>query len=236
MTAPVTSGTSAPTVEQDWATWGRENARKLLITGGVLVGLVGGGWLYLSSEQRKESFASQALANARSSAEAGNLPLAARDLASVVQRFGGTKSADAAFILLSQVRLFQGQRDTAVAGLQQFVRSRHPDYVKASAYGLLGGGLEDQNKQREAGDAYRQAAAAAPLDFLKAEYLIDAGRALAAGGDTTGARAALAEVLEKYAELDQAAEARVRMAEIGGTVPPPPTPRRTPAGRRPAAG
>lgn len=218
--------------EQDWAAWGKENARKLAIGGAALGVVVVGSWLYVTSQQRKEAFASQALTNARSSAEAGNLPLAARDLASVVQRYGGTRAAAEAFILLSQIRLLQGQRDTAVAALQQFVRSRHPDYMKASAYGLLGGGLEDQNKLREAGEAYRQAADAAPQDFLRAQYLIDAGRALAAAGDTAGARAAYGEVLDKYGELDQAQEARVRLAEIGGTVPTPVRPRQrgSPAG------
>lgn len=235
MTAPVTSGTTVSMAERDWAAWGKENARKLAVAAGVLGVVVAGSWLYVTSEQRKEAFASQALTSARSSAEAGNLPLAARDLAVVVQRYGGTRSADEAFILLNQIRLLQGQKDTAVAALQQFVRSRHPDYMKASAYGLLGGGLEDQNKLRDAGEAYRQAASAAPQDFLKAQYLNDAGRALAAAGDTTGARAVYEEVLDKYAELDQAQEARVRMAEIGGTVPTPPKPVRQQQ-RQPPAG
>lgn len=234
MTAPVT-GSTVSVAQQDWEAWAKENARKLAIGAGLVAAIVGGSWLYVVSSQRKEAFASQALTSARSSAESGNLPLAARDLAGVVQRFGGTRAADEAFILLNQIRLLQGQRDSAVAALQEFVGARHPDYMKASAYGLLGGGLEDENKPREAGEAYRQAAAAAPLDFLRAQYLIDAGRALAVAGDTAGARTALAEVLEKYAELDQAAEARVRMAEIGGTVPPPPKTRRG-QGLRPRAG
>lgn len=232
MTAPVSSGTSASAADQDWAAWGKENARKLMIASGAVIVLGAGGWLYVTSQQRKEEFASQALTSARGSAEAGNLPLAARDLATIVQRFGGTRSADEAFILLNQIRLLQGQGDSAIAALQQFVRARHPDYMKASAYGLLAGGLEDENKLREAGDAYRQAAGAAPLDFLRAQYLIDAGRAFAAVGDTTAARAALGEVLDKYGALDLAAEARVRMAEIGGTVPAPPPPDRSNQGRR----
>ncbi len=236
MTAPVPSGPSASAAEQDWAAWGKENGRRLTIAGVAVVVLGAGAWLYVTSQQRKEEFASQALTGARGSAEAGNLPLAARDLATVVQRFGGTRSADEAFILLNQIRLLQGQRDSAIAALQQWVRSRHPDYMKASAYGLLAGGLEDENKLREAADAYRLAAGAAPHDFLKAQYLIDAGRAFAAAGDTTAARAALGEVLDKFGALDQAAEARVRMAEIGGTVPPPPPPERNSQGRRPGAG
>jgi len=96
--------------------------------------------------------------------------------------------------------------------------------VLASAYGLLGSGLEDAGRPAEAAEAYRQAAAKAELDFLKATYLLDAGRAASLAGDTAAAKASYQELLTKYGTLDQSAEARVRMAEIGGEVPPMPKP------------
>jgi tetratricopeptide (TPR) repeat protein len=230
MSAPETTGTKAGTPisreDRDWMEWLQQHGRTAAFLAGAVVVVAAGVWLYVSSEARKESFASQALTQARASAESGNLPLAASDLNRLVDRFGGTAAADEAVILLNQIRLLQGQRDAAVQALQQFVRGGHADHVKASAYALLGGGLEDQGKIREAGNAYQEASRAARLDFLKAQYLLDAGRTLAASGDTAGARASYAEVLQKYGELSQAAEARVRMAEMGGEVPPPPKPRR----------
>jgi tetratricopeptide (TPR) repeat protein len=218
MTAP-SAGIAARLESFDLGEYAKKNTRTLSILGGAVFIVAAGLWLYVQSARRKEAFAQQALGQARVSAESGNLPLAASDLARLVERFGGTHAADEAVVMLAQVRLVQGQRDVAINDLQRFVRSRHPAYVKASAYGLLGNGLEDAGKLREAGEAYRQAAAAAALDFLKATYLLDAGRALTAAGDTTGARAAYGEVLSKYGLLDQSTEARVRMAEIGGVVP-----------------
>lgn len=230
MSAPETSGTRSgtqlPPVEGDWTEVLQRHGRTLAIGAGVLVVIAASVWLYVSSSQRKEMFAATALTQARASAEAGNLPLATSDLQRLIDRFSGTSAADEAVVLLNQIRLIQGQKDPAVAALQSFVRGDRPDHVRASAYALLGGGLEDQGKLREAGAAFREAARAARLDFLKAQYLIDAGRTLAAAGDTAAARAAFGEVLERYGELDQAAEARVRMAEIGGEVPPPARPRR----------
>ena len=220
MTAP-SEGIGSRLEEFDLAAFATRNARSLAIGGGALLLLVAAAWLWNTSARRKEAFAAQALGQAKVAAESGNLPLAASDLARLVERFGGTRAADEAIILLSQVRLLQGQRDVAINGLQQFVRERHPDHVLTSAYALLGNGLEDEAKLREAAAAYRQAAAHASLDFLKASYLIDAGRVLAAAGDTAGARAAYGQLLEKHGDLDQAAEARVRMAEIGGAVPEP---------------
>lgn len=215
--AETTPGTTQEA--RDWGEWLAQNTRTVLIGVGVVAVLAAAFWWYRASVARKEAFASQALEQARAAAEAGNLPLAASDLARVVDRFAGTKAGDQAAILLAQVRLTQGQVTEAVNGLQSFVNGRHPDFVKASAYVLLGNGLEDQGKLREAGDAYRRASESARLDYLKATYLIDASRALSAAGDTAGARSALAEVLEKYGELDQSSEARVRMGELGGQAP-----------------
>jgi predicted negative regulator of RcsB-dependent stress response len=207
----------------DLGEWFRENGRSAAITASLVAAAVVGTWLYMASQKRKEEFASQALMQARGEAESGNLPLAATDLTRLIERFGGTNSADQAVILLNQTRLVQGQRDIAVNALRQFVSGRHSEDVKASAYALMGGALEDAGKSREAAEAFRQASQNVRLDFLKAQYLIDAGRAFTAAKDTVAARTAYREVLMKFGRLDQAAEARVRMAEIGGVVPPAPT-------------
>lgn len=207
----------------DWAQWFARNSRNLTIVGSVVAIAALGFWWYHASSVRKETFASMALEQARGSAEAGNLPLAASDLAKVYEQYKGTRAADQAALILASVRLLQGQNQVAVSGLQEFLKGSHPNYVEASAYGMLGGGLEQLGRDREAGQAYQRAADKADLDFMKAQYLIDAGRSLALGRDSAGAKAVLGTVLKKYGNLQQAAEARVRMAELGGAVPPPPT-------------
>jgi hypothetical protein len=219
------SDVAAPeTPRRDWQDWARTNIRRIGIGAAVVVVVAGSIVAYVASERNKEAFAGQALSQAWGTVEAGNMALAASDLTRLVERYGGTRAADEAFILLSELRLLGGQTDVAVRTLQQFVAKRHPKYFMASAYSLLGGGLEDQSKFADAGRAYREASAAARLGFLKAQYLVDAGRAFALAHDTASAKAALGEVLSRYGELSQAAEARVRMGEIGGEVPPEPEP------------
>lgn len=206
--------------DESFADFLQKNGKKLAIGAAVLAVIAAGVWLYQSSAKRKEAFASEQLMAARASAEAGNLPLAASDLTRLIDRYKGSKAADEGAILLNQIRLVQGQRDVAINALQQFVRESHDDHVMASAYGLLAGGLEDQGKVKEAGDAYKLGAEHADLDFLKAQMLIDAGRAYTAAGDTAAAKQAYGQVLERFPRIDQAVEARVRMGEIGGVVPP----------------
>jgi tetratricopeptide (TPR) repeat protein len=220
MGAPLPSGT-VPVAQRDWGVWFKEHARQVGYAAGAVAVLAVAVWLYVTSQARKQAYADEALGQARATAEAGNLPLAANDLARLIDRYGGTRAADEAGVLLNEVRLLQGQgqTDIAVKDLQAFVQKSHPKYVLASAWSLLGGGLENQRKFRDAAEAYRHAAEQAPHDFLKAQYLLDVGRVLAAGGDSAGARAAYGEVLDKYGELAQAAEARVRLGEVGGTAP-----------------
>ena len=221
MTSPVVDNE-----DLDFGEWVEKHGRKALIGLTVVLVIAGAIWLYMASARRKEAFASAELARARTTAEQGNLPLAANDLTRLSEQFSGTRAGDEASVLLAQIRLLQGQRDMAVTALQEFVQGNHTDDSKASAYALLGGGLEDQGKIREAGEAYRRASETAPVDFLKASYMLEAGRAFTAAADTAQARRAYEFVLTNYGELDQAAEARVRMAEIGGTVPPPPPAKR----------
>ena len=218
MGAPLPTGMT-PAAQRDWGEYFRTHAREVAYgaTAVVIVGVAI--WLYVTSEMRKQAFADQALGQARAEADAGNLPLAANDLTRLVERYGGTRAADDAVVLLDDVRLLMGQTEVAVQDLRKFVAKGHSKDILASGWSLLGGGLESQRKFREAAAAYRKVAEVATHDFLRAQGLLDAGRVLTAAGDTAGARAAYGELLEKYGELSQAAEARVRMGEVGGTVP-----------------
>ena len=220
MGAPLQTG-PGPAASRDWGQWALEHTRQLVYGAAAVVVLIAAVWLYVTSERRKEAFASQALSAARTDAESGNLPLAANDLSRLIDRFGGTRAADEAVILLNQVRLIEGggQVSLVVADLQKFVRGSHPDYVLASAWSLLGGALEQQGKYKDAAQAYTEAATVATHDFLKAEYLLDRGRTLAIAGDSAGARSAYAEVVEKYGALAQSQEARARLGQLGGTLP-----------------
>ena len=228
MGAPLQTG-PGPVAARDWGQWAVEHTRQLVYAAAGIVVVIAAVWLYVTSERRKEAFAAQALDAARTDAESGNLPLAANDLSRLIDRYGGTRAADEAEILLNQVRLMEGEGQVSlvVSDLQSFVKGHHPDYVLASAWALLGGALEQQDKFRDAASAYGEAIKTATHDFLKAEYLLDRGRTLAVAGDSADARAAYSEVLEKYGQLGESQEARVRLGELGGTVP---VPREKPAG------
>jgi outer membrane protein assembly factor BamD (BamD/ComL family) len=202
---------SAPAAARPWY---RDRTKQLIAIGAAVLALALIGWLVVKSQARKEEFAAQRLNQAREAAEAGNLPLASSELQKLMQDFKGTDAATEAVITLNQVRMVNGQSELAAVGLRDFLAAKpNPKYV-APAYGLLGAALENAQKWSDAGDAFSNAAKAADLEYLKARYLVDAGRAYREAGKTAQAIAAYREIIQKYPKSSSFTEAQVRLAEL----------------------
>ena len=173
----------------------------------------------LSTKRRAEEIASRNLAGARFAFDNQNLPLAASELAKVVEDYSGTNAAQEGRLLLANVRLLQGQPPQAVAVLKDYAGGAGRPY-RAQAYSLLGAAYENMGRTREAGDAYEKGSAAARLDFLKAQLLADAGRAWTTAGDTARAVADYRRIVQEFSKEAAATEAKVRLAELTkGSIP-----------------
>ncbi len=98
--------------------------------------------------------------------------------------------------------------------LREFLAKNPKPEFAAPAYGLLGAALENAHKWPDAGEAYASASQAADLDYLKARYLVEAGRAYREAGKLKEAEAAYREVIQKYPKTSSLTEARVRLAEL----------------------
>lgn len=209
---PQTATASSPrSVATKWLT-GQRN-RYTLIGGTVaLVALIG--WLVIMSGRRKELFGARALDQATAIAEQGNLPLAASELQKVTTTYSGTVAAQEAVIRLNQVRLVNGQSELAVVGLQDFIKSSPDPQFMTTAYGLLGRALENSKRPGEAAAAYLNAASTADIDYLKAEHLLDAGRAYLSAGDKAKAIEAYQRISRDYPKSSSRIEADVRLAEL----------------------
>lgn len=196
--------------------WYRDRKRLLgaVVVAVLLLGVVG--WAVWTSGQRKAQFAARSLNQARAAAEAGNLPLASSELQRLIETYRGTDAATEAVITLNQVRLVNGQSELAAVGLRDFLATKPPQKYQAPANGLLGTALENSKRPAEAAEAFLSASRAADLDYLKARYLIDAGRAFRTAGNTKEAESAYREVIEKHAKSTSFTEAQVRLAELTG--------------------
>ena len=185
-------------------------------TGWVVTALTVGAVLFVwtvSSNRRSETIAGRQLQGARYAFENQNLPLAASELARIIENYSGTNAAAEGRLLLGQVRLLQGQPQQAVDLLRDFAPSAGAAY-RAQAYGLLGAAYENLGRSREAAEAYQTGADRARLDFLKAQMLSDAGRAWVVAGDTAKGIAAYRRIVNELPKDAAVMEARVRLGEL----------------------
>ena len=134
--------------------WYRDRNRQLVGDRGAVVAGALIAWFMVTSGQRKEEFAARSLNQARSAAEAGNLPLASSELQKLIRTYKGTDAATEAVITLNQVRMVNGQSELAAVGLRDFLATKPAPEYAAPAYGLLGAALENARKFDEAGDAF----------------------------------------------------------------------------------
>ena len=194
--------------------WYRDRTRLGIAAGVALLTLGLLAWFVVTSGQRKEEFAQRSLNQARSAAEAGNLPLASSELQKIIQTYKGTDAATEAMLTLNQVRMVNGQSELAAVGLRDFLATNPDQKYLAPANGLLGSALENSKHFAEAGAAYQKASETATLEYLRARYLIDAGRAYRAAGKNGEAVAAYRTVVEKHSKSSSFTEAQVRLAEL----------------------
>jgi outer membrane protein assembly factor BamD (BamD/ComL family) len=202
--------------------------RGLIAAGAGVVAVALGAYVAVTSGSRKETFAQRQLQQARAVAETGNLAQASGEFQKITQTYKGTEAAAEAQIALNQARLVNAQTELAVVGLREFLATKPDAKFAAPAQGLLGTALENAKKPAEAAEAYRQAAALATVDYLKAEYLMSAGRAYRAARKPEEAARIYREIITKYSETPSLTEAQVRLAEITkGQLPEVPTPKPT---------
>jgi outer membrane protein assembly factor BamD (BamD/ComL family) len=206
-----TASTAAPAVS---APWYRKQQRYIIAAAAVVVAMAAVAWFVIASGKRKEEFAARSLNQARAAAEAGNLPLASSELQKLISAYKGTDAASEAVITLNQVRMINGQNELAVVGLREFLNGNPPEQYRTPAYGLLAAALENAKNWEEAGKAYTQASNTAEVEYLKAQYLVDAGRAYRLGGKLQEAARTYRTILQKYPKSSSVTEAQVRLAEV----------------------
>lgn len=206
--------TPAQDVGTRLVTWIQNNGRT--VTAGVVgIAIVAVSvWFVTEYQRRKAQQAGVALDNARVAVQSGNLPLAASDLTRLIATYRGTSASDEAVLLLGRVRLEQDQPSVAAEELQGALGRGLSAEFRAPIEALLGAALENLGDHTQAGQAYENAASTTWYDFVAAQYLLDAGRAYSAAGDTIRAIEVYERVIAEHKEAPAEREARLRLAEL----------------------
>ncbi len=211
----VTTPAAAPEAEHPVVDWMEKN-KKLLTYAGVAVGVIAvGTWLFIETGRRKESAASDALDQARSALESGNLPAASGAFQRVATSYSGTDAAYQAELGLNEVRLASGQVQLAVDELRKFADRGPPAFYASGAWAMMGGALENLKKFDEAAKAYTRAADLAVEEYRRVDALIGVARAGRLAGKEKEAIDVLRGVVSKFGkDVPGVAEAKVRLAEL----------------------
>lgn len=210
MTSPFSSSDET----ENLMDWFQLHSRKVIWAGAGVVVLAAGGWFYNRSLELKAERAERAYFEAQRSVMAGNLPLAESDLRKMITRYEGTDAANQAKLVLAQVLFDQGKFQQ---GVDELKRSEK-DFSGSKEFGssvhmVLGGGLEQLKKYKEAAEQYEAAAKAARFEPDRERYETLAARAYLTGGDTAKARE-LWTKLGADSKGTVAGEARVRLGEL----------------------
>jgi TolA-binding protein len=211
----VTAPPAVPEAEHAVVDWLEKN-RKVLTYAGVAAAVIAvGTWLFIETGRRKESAASDALDQARSALESGNLPTASAEFQRVASSYSGTDAAYQAELGLNEVRLASGQVQLAVDELRKFAEKGPPAFYASGAWAMMGGALENLKKFDEAAKAYAKAADLAVEDYRKVDVLIGEARADRLAGKEKEAVDVLRSVGSRFGkEVPGVAEAKVRLAEL----------------------
>lgn len=166
--------------------WIKENARTLVIALVALIVLTLGFVYYRSTSARLRDVAETELTTIRQTVLAGNAALAVRDLETFLDRFGGTKAAEEARLLLGRAYLDNGEPQKAIDLFQNEVGDLGtPMGVQAGM--LLAGAYEMAAQPDQAIATYLRIGERARFDYQKQLALDNAARIRFERGDAAGA-------------------------------------------------
>lgn len=202
----------APLPEQ-LADWFQLNSRYVVIGLATIAAGVLGYWFYTSNAARNAQVAETQLLNARRSLASGNAQLAATDLRKVATTHKDTRAGVEAALLLSETLYLEGKYQEGIDLLRDFTRRGAAEVERAKIYSLIGDGLMQLGKHKDAADEYNRAAEAARFTGERAQQLAKRARALVVAGDSAAGRTQW-ESLADSEVPGIAAEARVRVGEL----------------------
>lgn len=184
------------TIKRSYA-WGRENARVVTIVLAVVV-LAGVGALWFTSQQRQlESQATARFNQVQQTVASGNTQLAIRDLQTYLDRFGGTRAAAQARLLLGGILLDQDRGDEAIEALGDLPDDPDEPFGLAAAR-LKAAAFEATGNVDDAVDTYRRIADRARFPFERREALADAARLRLDNGEPDRAASLYEQVIATF--------------------------------------
>jgi len=194
--------------------WIQKHLNEVLMGAGgvILVAVIM--FFIFSSQAKRERKASELLGRANLELQAGNIGQAVTDLQTVVNKYGGTKSAGKASFFLASAYFYAKDFVQAQSMFEKYLKKYKEDVLlTASAQA----GIADCHMQRgnfiQAGEDFLKAASLTPQSFLAPQYLIKAAFAYLKADQKDKAREALNILIKEYPDSPEVHRAKIQLAE-----------------------
>jgi tetratricopeptide (TPR) repeat protein len=168
--------------------------------------------LYLRGRAATEREAQAVLSRADQEYYNGNISAAGTYYQDIVTRFGGTTSADLAYIGLGRAALVQGKPAEALSAFGKAMNARDPSTAAAAKRGHAAA-LEDSGKPADAASEYEELAQHENEEDAVSD-LLAAARAFKASGKNDDARAVLARAAKDYPNTSLQRDVALALAEL----------------------
>lgn len=159
----------------DFSNWARENQQILTVAGVLIAILVAGGLYYASYQSQLTDQAAEQLEAIYQSVSINDVEGAKVDLATFLDRFGGTAYESEARLLLGELYLEDGEPQQALAVLNPLGSSPR-SAIELQGAALLAAAYEQEERWQDAEATYMSIADRSELDFQVRDAMAAAAR------------------------------------------------------------
>ncbi|MFQ6031494.1 MAG: tol-pal system YbgF family protein [Candidatus Zixiibacteriota bacterium] len=191
---------------------GRLNQLLMVAGGVVLVAIMV--FFVFSSRARRNQKAAELFGKATLEFQTGDANQAITDLRTVMDKYGGTKSAGQATFYLGAAYFYAKDYAKAKATFQRFIEKYAEDpLLLASAQAGIAECDMEIGEFRSAGDNFVKAVSFKPDGLLAPQYLFSAGRAYLKADQKEKAKEVFKRLIDQYPDSKEAYKAKEQLAE-----------------------
>jgi outer membrane protein assembly factor BamD (BamD/ComL family) len=195
--------------------WVQKHLNQVLAVAGGVIVVVAVVIFVISSQAKRERKAAELLGKANFELQTGDIAAAVADLQTVVNSYGGSKSAGQASFLLASAYFYAKDYVQAQSMFEKYLNDYGEDPLMASSSQA---GIADCHLQKgnfaEAGESFAKAASLHPTGFLSPQYLLKAADAYIRADEKIRAKELLNRLITDYPESRETRQAKMRLAEL----------------------
>ena len=197
--------------------WIQKHLNEVLMVAGGVVVVTAVLFFIFSSQAKRERKAAELLGKANFALQSGNMAGAVEDLQTVVNKYGGSRSAGQAAFYLAYAYFYAKDYVQAQSLFEKYVQKYKEDpLLSQSAQAGVGDCHMQTGNPVMAAENFLKAASLSPQTFLAPQYLLRAASAYMQADQNDKAREILRRLIDEYPDSREVHRAKADLAQIAG--------------------